>query len=159
MVALAFIAGAGALAASQGSAAATKSVLISDVTVTAAAKGSDSAVTLTIVNATDQPISLLSIKSPSAGADMIFFDTNMCRGNHSMTALANIYLSSGLTQKLGYVRQGAMLSALHQSLTKGQHIAIVVTWSNFNKVHHETIEALVVAAPAHIRFRMGNMTT
>jgi copper(I)-binding protein len=156
-VAFACFVGASALAASPGSAT-QRSVVITDATVTSAAQGHDSAVVLKILNATNEPISLLSVKSSSAGADMIFFDANMCRGNHAMTALASIYVARGLTQKLGYQRQGAMLSELRQSLTKGERIALVVTWSDFSSVHHATIEASVVAAPAHIRFLMGNMS-
>ena len=155
-MALAFFVGAAALATSAGSAA-PKSIIITDATLTSAAKGHDTAVVLKIVNATHGPISLLSVKSSSAGADMIFFDTNMCRGSHAMTALASIYVPRGLTQKLGYQRQGAMLSQLRQSLTRGQKIPLVVTWSDFSTVHHVTIEASVVAAPAHIKFLMGNM--
>jgi copper(I)-binding protein len=152
------LAGAGALVVSPSSASSPKTPTISDVTVTAAAKGHDSAVVLKIVNSTSQPISLLSVTSPSAGGDMIFFDTNMCQGNHAMTVLSNIYISSGFTQKLGYKFQGAMLSALNQELTVGQKVPLVVTWSNFNTLHHSTVEAAVVAPPHHIKFLMGNMS-
>lgn len=147
-----------ALVASPISAAPPKTPTISDVTVTAAARGHDSAVALKIVNSTSQPISLLSVGSPNAGGDMIFFDTNMCKGNHAMTVLPNIYISSGFTQRLGYRFQGAMLSALYRKLTVGQKIALIITWSDFNAVHHSTIEAAVVAPPRHIKFLMGNMS-
>jgi copper(I)-binding protein len=147
-----------ALVASPTSAASTKTPTISDVTVTAAAKGHDSAVAMKIVNSTSKPISLLSVGSPNAGGDMIFFDTNMCQGNHVMTELPNIYISSGSAQRLGYRFQGAMLSALFRKLTVGEKISLIVTWSDFNKVRHSTIEAAVVAPPRHIKFLMGSMS-
>ncbi len=157
LVALVLV-GAGALVTSPNSAAAPRQLTISDVTVTAAAKGHDSAVALKIVNSTAQPVSLLSVRSPSARGDMIFFDTNMCQGDHAMSVLSNIYISRGFIQKLGYRSQGAMLSELYRALTPGQKISLIVTWSNFNEVHHTAIEASVVAAPRHIKFLMGNMS-
>jgi copper(I)-binding protein len=150
--------GVAALVASPGSAAAAGSLRILDVTVTAAAKGHDSAVVLKIVNSTTQPVSLLSVSSSSAGGDMIFFDANMCRGNNTMTALSNIYIPSDSIQELGYKSRGAMLSELNQKLTPGQNISLIVTWSNFNKVHHTRLKASVIAAPRHIRFLMGPMS-
>jgi copper(I)-binding protein len=88
---------------------------------------------------------------------MIDYDTNMCQGNHAMMQLANILITGGHTQQLGYKFQGAMLRQLKEKLTKGETIPVVITWSNFQKVHSVTVEAKVVAPPKNLNFGMTSM--
>lgn len=156
---LALVAAAGALALGVGSdaGASTKSVVVTGATVTAAKKGGPSAVVVTIVNKTSNPITLLRVTSPVAAQHMIGYDTNMCQGNHAMIQLTNILITSGHTQALGYKYQGAMLWGLHSALTKGESIPLTLTWSNFQKLESVTVEALVVKPPAHINFGMSGM--
>jgi len=74
-----------------------------------------------------------------------------------MMMLANILISGGLTQKLGYSYQGAMLRELKVPLVKGQSIPLVIRWSNFQKSRVMTVEAKVVAPPRYLNFGMSSM--
>lgn len=132
-------------------------VAISSVTVTAAVRGSDSAVVLHLHNGTAKPLLLLSIKSPAAARHMIGYDTNMCQGNQAMVALANILVIAGNTQNLGYRFQGAMLGGVRRSLLIGQRVPLVITWSDFSVVHKTNITATVVKPPKGLRFIMTGM--
>ncbi|MGP8009143.1 MAG: copper chaperone PCu(A)C [Acidimicrobiales bacterium] len=135
----------------------SSSVTITHATVTAAKVNGQSAVVLLFHNASSGPITILSVESPVAKDDMIFYDTNMCQGNHAMAQLANIFVTSGNTQKLGYQFQGAMIWKLSKPLTKGEKIPLKVTWSNFHGSHTTTVEAKVVKAPPSINFAMSSM--
>lgn len=132
-------------------------VVISRVTVTAAKVHGDSAVVMSIANNSGQPISLISVTSSVAETSMIDYDVNMCQGNHEMTLIANILITGRRTQELGYRYQGAMLRQLKTSIVKGGTIPLVVTWSDFNKVHSETVDARVVKPPKHLFFGMTAM--
>lgn len=132
-------------------------VIISHVTVTSAKAEGESAVVLSIDNTSKGPISLLSITSPDSRMSMIYFDTNMCQGNHAMIWLTNILIMRGHVQKLGYQYQGAMISKLRQPLLKGSTVPLRITWSDFQKAHTVTVEAKVVAPPKHLRFHMTPM--
>lgn len=143
--------------AAPASAAKPSGVVISHVTVTAAKGGGEAAIVMTLKNGTTGPVSLLSVTSPDAGEGMIFFDTNMCQGNHAMTMLANLYVSAGFTQKFGYKFQGAMIGLLHKALVVGQKIPLVVLWSDFHGFKKTKVVATVVPAPATIKFVMGSM--
>jgi copper(I)-binding protein len=144
-----------------GSASAASSrvgdVVISRVTVTAAKIHGDSAVAMTIANNSAEPISLISVTSPVAKTSMIDYDVNMCQGNHAMTLIANILITSRRTQELGYKFQGAMLRELKTAIVKGGTIPLVVTWSDFNKVHTETVAAKIVKPPKNLFFGMTAM--
>lgn len=138
-------------------AATHKQVFISKVSVTASKEGGESAVVMSITTSADSPISLLSVTSPDSRMGMIYFDTNMCQGNHTMTWLANIFISGGHTQQLGYKYQGAMISDLKQAFVKGQRVPLVIKWSDFQNIHTETVRALVVAPPPTLHFLMSPM--
>jgi len=140
-----------------GASARTSDVVISHVTVTAAKIHGNSAIVMTIANNSGEPISLISVTSSVAKTSMIDYDVNMCQGNHEMTLIANILITSRRTQELGYKYQGAMLRELKSSIAKGGTIPLVVTWSDFNKVHTETVEAKVVKPPKHLFFGMTAM--
>jgi copper(I)-binding protein len=138
-------------------AATSSTVKITHATVTAAKANGQSAVVLSFHNASSGPVTILSVESPVAKDDMIFYDTNMCQGNHAMAQLANIFVTSGNTQKLGYQFQGAMIWKLSKPLTRGETIPLTVTWSNFHGSHTTTVEAKVVRAPPSINFAMSSM--
>ena len=137
--------------------AGSRGLAVSHVTVTAATARGDSAVVMSLTNDTSGPISLISVTSPRSQSSMIDYDTNMCQGNHAMMMLANILISGGLTQKLGYSYQGAMLRELKVPLVKGQSIPLVIRWSNFQKSRVMTVEAKVVAPPRYLNFGMSSM--
>lgn len=143
--------------AATSGAVATHRVVISHVTVTAAKASGESAVVMSIDNETAGPISLLSITSPDSRMNMIYFDTNMCQGNHAMIWLTNILIMGGHVQKLGYRYQGAMISRLRTPLIKGTTVPLTVTWSDFQHARTVTVEAKVVAPPKKLRFRMSPM--
>jgi copper(I)-binding protein len=88
---------------------------------------------------------------------MIDYDTNMCQGNHAMMQLADIYITGGHTQQLGYKFQGAMLRQLKEGIAKGETIPVVITWSNFQNAHSVTKMAKVVAPPKYLNFGMTSM--
>jgi copper(I)-binding protein len=140
-----------------GASAGVNKVVISHVTVTAAKSHGNSAVAMTISNNSEEPISLVSVTSSVAKTSMIDYDVNMCQGNHAMTLIANILITGGRTQELGYKYQGAMLRQLKTSIVKGETVPLVITWSNFNKAHTETVEAKVVKPPKHLFFGMTSM--
>jgi copper(I)-binding protein len=140
-----------------GASAGEKNVVISHVTVTAAEIHGDSAVGMTISNNSEEPISLISVTSSVAKTSMIDYDVNMCQGNHTMTLIANILITGGRTQELGYKYQGAMLRQLKSSIVKGGTVPLVITWSDFNKVHTEKVDAMVVKPPKHLFFGMTAM--
>jgi copper(I)-binding protein len=142
---------------SSGAAAVNSRVVISHVTVTAANIRGDSAVVMSIANNSNDPISLISVTSSVAKSSMIDFDVNMCQGNHEMTLIANILITGRRTQRLGYRYQGAMLRQLKTSILKGGTVPLVVTWSDFNTVHSQTVEAKVVKPPKHLFFGMSSM--
>ena len=50
-----------------------------------------------------------------------------------------------------------MLRQLKMSLVKGTTIPLVITWSDFTKVHTETVQAKVVKPPKHLFFGMTGM--
>jgi len=139
-----------------GATSSTK-VLFSHVTVTAAKKSGESAVVMTIDNRSGGPISLLSVTSSVSRMNMIYFDTNMCQGNHAMIWLQNILIMNNHVQALGYQYQGAMLSHLNQSLKKGSTVPLEITWSNYHSLKKMTVKAHVVAAPKTLRFHMSAM--
>jgi copper(I)-binding protein len=112
---------------------------------------------MSISNDSKGPISLISISSPDTSTSMIDYDTNMCQGSHAMMQLANILITSGHQQALGYKYQGAMLRGVKEQLLKGQSIPVVITWSNFQTARSVTIEAKVVAPPRHLDFGMSSM--
>jgi len=144
---------AGVLVGVSATDAATPSkILFSHVTVTAAPLKGDSAVTMSITNDSSGPISLTSVSSPASASSMIFYDANMCQGNHAMSALANLLIEPGHTQKLAFKYQGAMLSGLHVALKKGATVPVVLKWSNFASAHSVTLHALVVKAPKGLKF-------
>ena len=138
-------------------ASSTKQLKISEATVSVAPKGGQSAVTLKIVNDSGQPVSIESVKSPFSRMNMIYFDTNMCQGNNTMTWLSNIILSNGFTQRLGYKNQGAMLGQLDRPLLRGQRIPLVISWSDFSKFQTMTVMAKVVVPPKKLNFKMSPM--
>ena len=130
---------------------------ISGVTVTAAPQGKESAVVMTLHNASGGPISLLNVSSSLAGMNMLYYDANMCQGNSLMTWLPNVLISRGYTQHLGYKNQGVMLSLLHQSLKVGQVVTLRVNYSDFSTSRSTTVRARVVAAPKGLHFAMSSM--
>jgi copper(I)-binding protein len=132
-------------------------VIIADATVTAASANGESAVELTITNNSKGPISLTSVSSPVSRMSMIYYDQNMCQGNHAMAWLANIFIQPGHVQKLALKYQGAMLSELHSALVKGSTVPLVLKWSNFQNATSLTIKAKVVAAPKGLHFHMTAM--
>lgn len=150
-------AGVALTATTDSSAASVHHVIISDVTVTAAKAEGQSAVVMSIDNTSNSPISLLSVTSPASRMSMIYFDTNMCQGNHAMIWLTNILIMGGHVQELGYQYQGAMISELRQPLVKGSRVPLTITWSDFQHPHTVTVEAKVVAPPKHLRFHMTPM--
>jgi copper(I)-binding protein len=139
------------------SASTNKSVVIADATVTAARAHGNSAVELTITNDLKGPISLTSVSSPVSGMSMIYYDENMCQGNHAMAWLANIFIEPGHVQRLSLKFQGAMLGALHSPLVKGSTVPLVLKWSDFQKASSVTVEAKVIAAPKGLHFHMTAM--
>jgi copper(I)-binding protein len=140
-----------------GASAGSNDIVISHVTVTAAKVHGNSAVVMTIANNSGGPISLVSVSSSDANTSMIDYDVNMCQGNHTMTLIGNILITGGRTQKLGYKYQGAMLRQLKTSIVRGATIPLIITWSNFSKVHTETVQAKVVKPPKHLFFGMTGM--
>ena len=88
---------------------------------------------------------------------MIYYDDNMCQGNNKMTWLANIFISPGHVQKLGYRYQGAMLGRVRVALHAGEVIPIKVTWSNFSSSTTLTVLAKVVAPPKGLHFLLTPM--
>ena len=138
-------------------AAVPKHVVVSGVTVTAAKAKGQSAVVMSIANGSGNPISLLSVTSTVSTRSMVDYDDNMCQGGSKMTPLANILIMPSQTQLLGYRYQGAMLSGLRRSLSKGESIPLVLTWSDFQAVHRVTVIAKVVAPPKGLRFLMSPM--
>ena len=148
------IAGAGFVPSASASA---PNVVISHVTVTASKLHGSSAVVMTIVNQSNGPISLISVTSSDARSSMIDYDVNMCQGKHGMTMVANILITGGRTQQLGYKYQGAMLQHVKVPIVDGQTIPLTVTWSDFSKAHSTTVEARVVKPPKHLYFGMAGM--
>lgn len=132
-------------------------VVLSQVTVTAARLGGDSAVSMSLANDSGRAISLLSVTSSVARSSMIDYDVNMCQGDHEMSILPNIFIEPGQTQRLGYKLQGAMLSGLRHALVPGSQISLTVEWSNIGHVVTRRLIATVVRAPKGIRFVMGGM--
>jgi copper(I)-binding protein len=132
-------------------------VAISNVTVTAAKSGGESAVSLSFVNKSKGPVSLISVTSSDATSAMIDFDVNMCQGNHLMSPLTNIFVTAGQTQLLGYKYQGAMLLRVRGQLRSGQTIPLVITWSDFSRAHETDVVAKVVKDPLGIYFGMSGM--
>jgi copper(I)-binding protein len=157
LVATAALAVGPAFAALPVGAASSSKVVVADATVTAARADGESAVVLTITNNSKGPISLTSVSSPVSGMSMIYYDQNMCQGNHAMAWLANIFIEPGHVQKLALKYQGAMLSRLHSALVKGATVPLVLKWSNFQNASSTTIEAKVVAAPKGLHFHMTSM--
>ncbi len=127
-------------------------VVFSDPTVTAAPLKGNSAVIMSITNDSSGPISLTSVSSPTSATSMIFYDANMCQGNHAMSALSNLLIEPGHTQKLAFKYQGAMLSGLRSALKKGATVPIVLKWSNFSAAHTVTLQAKVIKAPKGLKF-------
>ena len=156
VIALVILAG-GASVASAGIIPVGQKVELGRATVTATTNG-ESAVVITITNKSTKPIELLSITSTSASSQMLYFDTNMCQGNQSMTYLPNIVIAGGHSQRLGYKYQGAMLSGIHQSLTIGDILVLKIKWSQANGQYQTAfVNATVVSPPKHLRFLMGSM--
>ncbi len=155
-IALAVLAGASSLASASVMPVGQK-VELSRATVTLTKNG-ESAVVVTISNKSKKPIELLSITSPSASSEMLYFDTNMCQGNQMMTYLPNIVIPGGHSQSLGYKYQGAMLSGIRQSLKVGDTVVLEVKWSQANGQDQTAfVNATVVKPPKHLRFLMGSM--
>jgi copper(I)-binding protein len=138
-------------------AASTGGVVFRDVTVTAAKAGGDSAVIMTITNDTKGPISLTTVTSAVSRMSMIYYDDNMCQGNHAMSWLANIFIEPRHTQVLALKYQGAMLGNLRGALVKGSTVPIEVKWSNFSSAHVLTVNAKVIAPPKGLHFLMSSM--
>jgi copper(I)-binding protein len=132
----------------------TQGIELSPVTVTAAAKGGDSAIVFTFFNRTGHPILLHSVTSAAAKSNMVMIDNNMCQGNNVMIRLTNIYIASGWTQKFGYTAQGAMLIGLRQTLRRGQRILLEINWvdETTNESHEVTANAVVIAPPPNLQF-------
>lgn len=133
-------------------------VSFNQATVTATSVTGESAVVLTIDNASSSPIALTSVTSPVAGMGMIYYDDNMCQSNSVMHWLGNIFITAHSTQKLGYKYDGAMLSLLHGPLKVGQTIELRVKWTNFANSGVVNVRARVVKPPKGLHFDMGNMS-
>ncbi len=88
---------------------------------------------------------------------MIYYDANMCQGNHAMVWIANIFIQPGHVQQLALKYQGAMLGDLHSPLVKGKEVPLVVKWSNFAKAQSVNVQAKVVSAPKGLHFHMSAM--
>jgi copper(I)-binding protein len=145
------------LVAAPGGAAKSGNIVINHATVTAARVNGKSAVVLSITNNSKSPISLTSVSSPVSGMSMIYYDENMCKGNHAMAWLASILVEPGHVQQLALRYQGAMLSELHSALKKGSSVPLVIKWSNFQRAHTLTVDAKVVAAPKGLHFHLTAM--
>jgi copper(I)-binding protein len=133
-------------------------LLLSNATVTATSANGESAVSLTVKNVGDSPISLVSVMSPSAAMGMLFFDTNLRRGSYVMRLLSNISISPHATLHLGFENQGAMLSLLRKSLKIGQTVRLEVKWTNYAKARTSFVVAHVIKAPKGLHFDMPNMS-
>jgi len=126
---------------------------ITGATLTAAPTGGNSAIALTIKNSMKKNIVITGFTSADAGAAMIFYDSNMCQGNTTMTALPNILLAPGQSQNLGYKYQGAMLSQLKRALLVHQNLQIELLWHEVGGANQsQEISATVVKAPAGLHF-------
>jgi copper(I)-binding protein len=134
-----------------------KSLKITDVTITAANQSGNSAVVMSITDNSSSPVSLMGVTSSVSRMSMIYYDDNMCQGNNKMTWLANIFISSGHVQKLGYRYQGAMLGNLRTTLRVGEIVPIKIAWSNFAKYQNVTVMAKVVAPPKGLHFLLTPM--
>ena len=132
-------------------------VVIADAMVTAAPANGESAVILTITNDRSGPISLTAVSSPVSGMSMLYFDKNMCKGNHAMRWLGNILIQPGRVQRLALKQQGVMLSSLHSALIKGSFVHLVVNWSDFQTAHSVSIRAKVIAPPKGLHFHFTAM--
>lgn len=138
--------------------AATSTPRFLHATVTAAARGGNTEITLAIVNTTSRPIEITSITSPSATSGMLENDPSVLSPQHAMSWLGNILVLPGQTHALSYHGDGAMLSGLHASATVGHRFPLVIHWTNFQPASHvTTISARVVAAPKGLVFKMQGM--
>ena len=135
----------------------SSSLKFDKVTVTAARQSGNSAVAMSITDGSSSPVSLLSVTSPVSRMSMIYYDDNMCQGNSKMTWLANIFISPGHVQRLGYRYQGAMLGNLRSVLRVGHSIPITISWSDFSAVRKVTVMATVVAPPKGLHFLQSPM--
>ncbi|HEY5304828.1 MAG TPA: copper chaperone PCu(A)C [Acidimicrobiales bacterium] len=133
------------------------SLKISDVTVTATSSQGDSAVVMSLVNATGGPISLISVSSPRAAMSMMFYDVNMRQAHSAMTWLPDIVIGSAKTQLLGYQNQGVMLSLLHAKLKIGARVPLEIKYSNFSTSRTVVVDARVVAPPMGLHFNTPAM--
>jgi copper(I)-binding protein len=133
-------------------------LLLSNATVTATSANGESAVSLTVKNNGNSPISLVSVASTSAAMGMLFFDTNMRRGSYVMRLLSNISISAHATVHLGFQNEGAMLSLLRQPLKVGQTIRLQVKWTNYARARTSIVVAHVIKAPKGLHFDMPNMS-
>ena len=140
-----------------GAATGSKALKITDVTVTAAGRSGYSAVAMTIRNGTGLPVSITSVTSSISRMSMIYYDDNMCQGNNKMTWLANILISPGYVQDLGYRYQGAMLGNLRAAVHVGQTVPIRIAWSDFASYKDVTVMAKVVAPPKGLHFLLSPM--
>ena len=140
-----------------GAASPSKTLKITDVTMTAAGRSGYSAVTMTLTDGTSLPVSLTSVTSSVSRMSMIYYDDNMCQGNSKMTWLANILISPGYVQKLGYRYQGAMLGNLRTAVHVGETVPVKIAWSDFAKYQDVTVMAKVVAPPKGLHFLLSPM--
>ena len=144
-------------ATSHSSTSVSSTVQFSGITVTAAGAHRESAIVMSVKNASSGPITLMSVSSPVAGMDMLYYDANMCQGNSAMQWLANIFITPHQTQQLGYKNQGVMLSLLRQPLKVGETIPLKVKYSDFTSARTVVVRARVVAPPHGLHFVMSSM--
>jgi len=137
----------------------TSGPVIHSASVTAAKIGGDSAIALSVTNSSSAPILITSITSAAAATSMIFYDANMCQGNSTMHALANVSIAPGAVTELGYKYQGAMLGRIKSPFVIGTRIPLTVTWTNNQgSAQKQTVVATVVAAPKGLNFGMSSMS-
>jgi len=128
-------------------------VQISGASLTATAAGGSSAIVLTLKNNSDKNVLITGFSAAQTAHSMIFYDSNMCQGNTTMTALPNILMAPGQSQNLGYKYQGAMLSGLTTALVVGESVDLTLQWNvEGASAQSTTFTAKVVKAPAGLHF-------
>lgn len=155
-----FVAATFALAASSNAQASllppAPRVIFSHATMTAGASGGDSALVLSVQNASPHAITLLSITDAQAASFMFFRATSIITSTQAMHYVADIVVPAHHGVTLSYQRQGAMIAGLHQRIRVGERVPLAIKWSDAADHDHTSfVYFRVVAAPAHLHFIMG----
>jgi copper(I)-binding protein len=131
-------------------------LVVGHAMVTAARAGGSSAVEATLRNQGSGPLMLNGVTLDGNTNDMLFRATSLTSGDAPMTYQAQFTLPSHHSLTLGLRGRGAMVANLARALRRGAHVTLAFDWSDARGGTHVTYaSATVMAAPAHLSFRMS----